>query len=749
MVSVLAPVAGRVRPPGLLEKLLAGVRAEFRVEVFVADNTDPVLGRGPCPVPGCDRPRAENGLCAGHGQRWRDRGRPEMTTFLTDPGIPLKGRRDLTGCTVPGCRYGSSGLGLCQRHRGAFERSGQVDPVAWAAVAGLRGQADPEQCALPFCTLWQESTRSPYCKSHETRWAQLGRPDEADYLAHCLRRGTSWIDFRALSPQVKLEMQYAVQARRDQATITAPPPVVNWAISLVARAGAASLLDYSPQEWADLAGGKGSHYRRFLLDAREVVQLLDEGIGWDVEYPRDVWRLHRLPGLTLPAGKSPHARTHLRFDLITQPWLRVLAKRWARWRLSSGLSVATVVADVQGLRRFSAFLAEAGDAHALADVDREVLERYLAWLSTQSIGRGARDDAITATATLFQAIRQHGWDQTLPGTAVFFPGDAPPRPPRLTRHLAEHVMAQVEAPANLDRWASPEGRLITIILIRCGLRASDACTLAFDCLLRDGQDAPYLRYVNHKMRREAAVPIDENLQTEIRAQQRRVAARWPAGHPHLFPAPRRNADGQRPMTYYSYRGMLNNWLNSCDVRDVHGEAVHLTPHQWRHTFATRLINTDVPQEIIRILLDHESSEMTAHYARITDQTVRRRWEEATRVNIRGEHVTFDPEGPLAQAQWARTRYDAATQALPHGCCALPAQKACPHANACLTCPVFLTGPEFLPQLREHRTRTQDLIETAEANGHTRVAQMNTDVLANLDRMIGEIDNEKANRSHAL
>lgn len=41
-----------------------------------------------------------------------------------------------------------------------------------------------------------------------------------------------------------------------------------------------------------------------------------------------------------------------------------------------------------------------------------------------------------------------------------------------------------------------------MILIRCGLRASDACTLAFDCLLHDGQGAPYLRYLNHKMKRE-------------------------------------------------------------------------------------------------------------------------------------------------------------------------------------------------------------------------------------------------------
>jgi integrase len=438
-------------------------------------------------------------------------------------------------------------------------------------------------------------------------------------------------------------------------------------------------------------------------------------------------------------GKPANSRIRLRFDRVAQPWLRGLSKRWARLRLSSGLSVGTVQSDVAALTRFSEFLAIAGTT-ALSGADRALLERYLAWLASQAIGHGARTDAITSVSAFLQAIRQHGWDGTLPVTAAFFPGDIPSRPPQLTRHLAEHIMTQVESPANLDRWASPEGQLITLILIRCGLRATDACTLAFDCLLHDGQAAPYLRYFNHKMRREAAVPIDEELEAGIRAQQQRVAGRWPGRHPHLFPALKSNAGGQHPVTYYSYRGMLNRWLDICDVRDEHGGPVHLTPHQWRHTFACRLINRDVPQEVVRVLLDHSSTQMTAHYAKITDQTVRRRWEQATRVNISGERVTIDPDGPLSQAQWAKTRYGIATQTLPNGYCGLPVQRQCPHANACLTCPVFITGPEFLPELREQRHRTLTLISTARDNGHARVTEMNEQVAANLDRMITELEN---------
>jgi len=227
----------------------------------------------------------------------------------------------------------------------------------------------------------------------------------------------------------------------------AAPPVVAWTIALARRAEVSSLLDHSPQRWHELAGSKQGMYQRFLEYARDAIEMLHEGTSWEVEYPRDVWRLHRLPGLTLNAGKPPHSRINLRFDRFTQPWLRTLAKRWARLRLSSGLTVSTVLCDIQGLTRFSAFLAEAApDVEALAGIDRAVLERYLAWLITSSLGHGARKDAVKAPTTFFQAIRQHGWDDTLAATALFFPGDIPARPPRLTRHLAEYVMAQVEAP---------------------------------------------------------------------------------------------------------------------------------------------------------------------------------------------------------------------------------------------------------------------------------------------------------------
>jgi len=65
-------------------------------------------------------------------------------------------------------------------------------------------------------------------------------------------------------------------------------------------------------------------------------------------------------------------------------------------------------------------------------------------------------------------------------------------------------------------------------------------------------------------------------------------------------------------------------------------------------------------------------------------------------------------------------------------------RVCPHANSCLTCPMFLTTAEFLPEHRSQRQQTLQIISAAEANGQARVAEMNKQVAANLDKIIATL-----------
>jgi hypothetical protein len=168
----VAAGAGRA---GLLAKLMAAVRPEFRVDVLVPDPDDPVLGTKRCAVPGCGRPECQRGLCSGHGRRWRALGQPPVEEFTAGPGPALRDHSQPGACTVRGCRYGISGVGLCRRHRRGWQRAGQPDPAAWAAgvPAVVQGRAE---CRLPSCALWVDNDNTIFCKGHTVRWRKLGSP---------------------------------------------------------------------------------------------------------------------------------------------------------------------------------------------------------------------------------------------------------------------------------------------------------------------------------------------------------------------------------------------------------------------------------------------------------------------------------------------------------------------------------------------------------------------------------------------
>ena len=619
-----------------------------------------------------------------------------------------------------------------------MEPAGKPGLATWDAPDLAPSDPAAAECRLPFCDLWIVNPTKIFCTGHDDRWQRHGRPDPDRFIADCELVGTASIDLQDLSPQLKLEIQYALQCRHDARSRTAAPRLDLHAVRHVQAAGVTSLLDLTEQQWRQSApvppgrrvghapgrrpGCAGGAAGRDRLGDRVPEGTMTGCTSCPASPSRQVAPA-RAPGCGLTASPSPGCAS---------------SPSGGRDSASaSGLSIGAARAGVDALICFSTFLALAG-VDTLAAVEQAAAGTLSRPRRRPARRTGDEEDPDRRAQLVLPehpaervgryAARHCG---VLPRRHPAGPRAGRP-PSRRVRHGPGRGTRQPGPLAQLRR------RLTTLILTRCGLRISSALALDFDCLLRDGQGAPYLRYFNTKMRREAAVPIDEELETAIRDQQRRVLDQWPDGTTCLFPRERANVSGNLPLADGTYRRMLGRWLETCEIRDEHGRPVHLTPHQWRHTFACRLINRDVPQEVVRVLLDHDSHRMTSHYAKITDQTVRRHWEQAIKVNIKGERVTLEPGGLLDQAQWAKTRYGMATQTLSNGYCGLPIQKSCPHANACLTCPVFLSGPEFLPELREQRHRTLTLIEVSTGKGQTRVAEMNQRVLTNLDRMIGEI-----------
>jgi integrase len=734
--SVAKLPVGRI-PRGLRAKLLAAVRPEFRVDVFYVYPGDPVLGGPACIVEQCQRVARRRGLCSGHTQRWLIEGRADVAVFASTTDPTIFGHRQPGPCLVNGCGYSQHSGRLCEGHLYWWRKSNGAEVQLWARTAAPPATVGPHPlCRVQSCPRWAEP-RSQLCGRHAANWRANGRPDIEEFSQKNSVSVQEHIDLRPLEPHLRLEMQYVLQQRHDDAANLARlrPSYLQHLFGILANSGMPSLMAWPDDEWSSFVDASASvkPTRPLLIHAREQVETLQHGTGWEVEYPRSVWRLRNV-GAEVPGIST------ISFTPVPQPWLADLVKRWIRLRLSSGLHPGTCVKGVTAVTFLGKFLAKSRPAvDALSKVNRLVLEEFLADLHSSGMTATYRTGVISSIGIFLGDLRRHRWDATLPADAVFYPEDSPKLPKPVPRALAEFVMAQVEKPDNLNLFANPTYELITLILIRCGLRITDATGLPFDCVVTDTEAAPYLRYYNHKMRREALVPIDEELHRLIRDQQRRLLQHWPQGVPVLFPRPSTNRDGSKPICGGTYRPALKAWLQRCDIRDELGQPVHLTPHQWRHTLGTRLINRDVPQEVVRRILDHESLQMTARYARLHDTTVRRHWEQARKVNITGDTVILDPDGPLADAAWTKQRLSRATQALPNGYCGLPLAKSCPHANACLACPMFLTTAEFLPEHRQQRQATLQIITRAEAEGHTRLAEMNRQVADNLAKIIDALE----------
>jgi hypothetical protein len=395
---------GPAERAGLSARLLAAVRPEFRVEVLIPAPGDLILGTPPCRVDGCPHRQRTRGLCHAHHQRWKRQGRPDLDRFVAAADPTVIGRRSATPCLVAWCRFGAARRGLCIRYHERWERASKPDPTSWATSVPEppRWERDRRACRLPFCTLWAHG-HQPFCIAHLSRWRRAGRPQVQGFIGSCTTHGEARYDLRLLpSPELRLELQFALQCRHDDRRATLTPQIVAPLLRRIAASGVASLLDWPIERWErqfpPLNRSDINRQLGFLRYARARLEDLQAGGGWGGGVPPG--RLGPAPARAAPAEHHRGHRTAA-LDRIPQPWLRQLAKRWLRSRLGSGIGNAQVAADLLALTRFARFLAAATSQQStpvltMAAVTRQVLERYLADLAGSRLSVGRRNADIGA-----------------------------------------------------------------------------------------------------------------------------------------------------------------------------------------------------------------------------------------------------------------------------------------------------------------------------------------------------------------
>ena len=178
--------------------------------------------------------------------------------------------------------------------------------------------------------------------------------------------------------------------------------------------------------------------------------------------------------------------------------------------------------------------------------------------------------------------------------------------PKLGRYLptvlsVDEVEAMIGS-VDVADWMGKRDRAILEVLYSCGLRVSEAAGLGISSLyLSDG----FIR-VFGKGRKERLIPIGE---MAVQALEQYLCDR-------PFPADSRSDDVLflnrfgRPLSRQSMFKMIKRQALICDIRK------EISPHTFRHSFATHLVENGADLRAVQELLGHESITTTEIYMHV-------------------------------------------------------------------------------------------------------------------------------------
>lgn len=134
-----------------------------------------------------------------------------------------------------------------------------------------------------------------------------------------------------------------------------------------------------------------------------------------------------------------------------------------------GCAFNTIAAAALAFKRFSGFLASCQPPVELPEqIDRALLERYLAWLAPQPLAESTKTLSRMFLRALLEENRRHRWLPQLPADAVIYSDELHCRRVSLPRFIPEVVMAQLESETNLEQLRPPYRNLV-VLLTETGL----------------------------------------------------------------------------------------------------------------------------------------------------------------------------------------------------------------------------------------------------------------------------------------
>jgi site-specific recombinase XerD len=277
--------------------------------------------------------------------------------------------------------------------------------------------------------------------------------------------------------------------------------------------------------------------------------------------------------------------------------------------IAINLRAGTVNGYRCALRGFLAFL-EPFTA-SVYDLERDDVVRWLRLLKEKELHPATRIHIIHDVRTFLRWLYEHDSLKLEPDYLIRredFPKlpQYLPRPlsPDCDRSLQEHLLKCKNAGVyRRGLW----------LMRKTGLRIGELVSLEYDCIRNDQNDNAFLKVPLGKLNNERLVPLSLQAVEVIHQMQHNM----PYPRKYLV-STRRKLKGKTTDLYRILRSFSNQQKLTKPIQS----------HQLRHTCATELINSGMSLLSVMHFLGHKDFRMTLRYAKITQETVLKEFQQA-------------------------------------------------------------------------------------------------------------------------
>ncbi len=309
----------------------------------------------------------------------------------------------------------------------------------------------------------------------------------------------------------------------------------------------------------------------------------------------------------------------------TKKWEEAGRRYRTHIRIEKHLAANTVDSYMHDLRQFAHFILRQWDVEP-RKVEREMIERYVTWLYDRGREKSTQARALSGVRSFFDFLLLDERIEASPAEFIATPKFGRHLPDVLSTAEIDRIIAAVDT-------TSPKGRrdaAMLEVLYSCGLRVSELISLRLgDLFFGEG----YIRVVG-KGDKQRIVPIS--------GVARERVCRWLEDRQEMA-AKSRTED----TVFLNNRGkplsrvMVFTFLRQAVLRA--GIDKRVSPHTFRHSFATHLLEGGAGIRQVQDMLGHESILTTEIYTHLNRAHLRRTVEEHLPMSTHRWEIDSDGE----------------------------------------------------------------------------------------------------------